>query len=220
LRKQISSLNLRDQVYDILKNMIVLREIGPGEKINEELFAKQTGVSRTPIREALCRLENENIVEMIPRRGAFVRKQSAETVREVLEVREALEAMVTRLATRNSHKTLLQKLGKCLDDIIQVPDEKRFLTQYTKSDVKFHLLLLEAACNRMLQQMMETVNTHLQIIRLRTVVLPGRAKKTVAEHYLILEAMQKQDEKAAETLMKRHIESVRIDALNHIDAME
>jgi len=219
MKKQVSSPNLRDQVYDILKNMIVLREIGPGEKINEELFAKQTGVSRTPIREALCRLENEKIVKMIPRRGAFVQKQSPETVREVLEVREALEGLVTRLATLNMDENLLNKLRNDLDGISRVPDEKRYLTQYTQADVQFHLLLMKAARNRMLTTMMETVNTHLQIIRLRTVVLPGRAKKTVAEHYRILEAMEKRDAGAAETLMKQHIESVRIDALNHIDSM-
>jgi len=219
MKKQVSSPNLRDQVYDILKNMIVLREIGPGEKVNEEQFARQTGVSRTPIREALCRLENEKIVKMIPRRGAFVQKQSPETVREVLEVREALEGLVTRLATLNMDENLLNKLRNDLDGISRVPDEKRYLTQYTQADVQFHLLLMKAARNRMLTTMMETVNTHLQIIRLRTVVLPGRAKKTVAEHYRILEAMEKRDAGAAETLMKQHIESVRIDALNHIDSM-
>ena len=90
---QILNTRLRDQVYDILKNMIVHRDIQPGEKIIEELFAKETGVSRTPIREALCRLENEKIIEMIPRRGAFVIQQTEATVREVLEIREVLEGL-------------------------------------------------------------------------------------------------------------------------------
>ena len=177
MKLPITNPNLRDQIYDILKNMIVLREIKPGEKINEERLAQQTGVSRTPIREALCRLENEKIVKMVPRRGAYVRQQSPETVREVLEVREALEGMVSRLATRHMEERLLEKLRKCLDQIAAIPDEARYLTKYTHADVQFHTLLLEASRNRMLQKMMETVNTHLQIIRLRTVVLPGRAKK-------------------------------------------
>ncbi len=219
MKKPINSPNLRDQIYDILKNMIVLREIQPGEKVNEEFLAGQTGVSRTPIREALCRLENEKIVKMIPRRGAFVLKQSPQTVREVLEVREALEGLVTRLATQKMDARLLDRLRQCLDNISSVPDEDRHLTKYTQSDVQFHLLLLKASQNRMLQKMMETVNTHLQIIRLRTVVLPGRARKTVAEHRLILAAMEKQDARAAENLMKQHIASVRSDALEHIDSM-
>ena len=99
MEKLIVNTNLREQIYDILKNMIVHREIQPGEKINEDRVAKETGVSRTPIREALCRLENEKIIEMIPRRGAFVIRQTEATVREVLEIREVLEGLVTRLAT-------------------------------------------------------------------------------------------------------------------------
>lgn len=71
----------------------------------------------------------------------------------------------------------------------------------------------------MLQNMMKTVNTHLQIIRLRTVVLPGRAKKTVDEHYEIIEAIERRDEKKAEALMRKHIASVRQDALGHIESL-
>jgi DNA-binding GntR family transcriptional regulator len=114
---------------------------------------------------------------------------------------------------------LLEKLRKCLDQIAAIPDEARYLTKYTHADVQFHTLLLEASRNRMLQKMMETVNTHLQIIRLRTVVLPGRAKKTVEEHHQILAAIAARDEIAAERLMREHIASVRRDAINHIDAM-
>lgn len=212
--------NLREQVYDIIKNMIVHREIAPGEKINEEQIAKQTGVSRTPIREALCRLDNEKIIEMIPRKGAFVIRQSEETVREVLEIREVLEGLVTRLATIHmDKKTTLGKLEKCLEKISGVPDEDRFLMKYTQADVQFHSILLKACQNRMLQDMMATINTHLQIIRLRTVVLPGRAKKTVQEHCEIFEFIQKRDGSKAEMMMRKHIESVRRDAIGNIEHM-
>jgi len=219
MEKLILNTNLRDRVYDVLKNMIVLREFEPGEKINEEQIAKQTGVSRTPIREALCRLENENIVKMIPRRGAFVLKQSEDTIREVLEVREVMEGLVTRLATLLMNDGTLLKLKKCLDKIKPVPDAERYLMKYTQSDIQFHSILLEACQNRLLQNMMETVNTHLQIIRLRTVVLPGRAKKTVDEHFEILKAIETGDAQQAEMLMRKHIESVRADAIQNIDRM-
>lgn len=211
--------NLRDQVYDIVKNMIVLREMEPGQKINEEELADRIGVSRTPIRETLCRLENEGIVEIVPRRGAFVVKQSEKTVIEILQIREALEGLVTRLATQNMDDKTLRKLQDSLRKISSVPDEKRHLVKYTRADVEFHSLVLDACQNQMLQNMMEIVNAHLQIIRLRTVVLPGRAKKTVQEHYQILEAIEKNDPKAAEELMRKHVESVRNDAIRNIEAM-
>ncbi len=219
MEKRIANTNLREQVYDVLKDMIVLREFEPGEKINEEQIAKQTGVSRTPIREALCRLENENIVKMIPRRGAFVIKQSEDTVREVLQVREVLEGLVTRLATLQMDEKSLMKLKKCLEKIRPIPDADRNLMKYTQSDIRFHSVLLETCQNRLLQNMMDTVNTHLQIIRLRTVVLPGRAKKTVDEHFDIMKAIEANDAQKAEILMRKHIKSVRVDALKNIDQM-
>ena len=77
---KINRQNLRDQIYEIIRDMILRREIKPGEKIIEKEFAKKIGASRTPLREALCRLENEKIVKMIPQRGAFVQKQSKKMV--------------------------------------------------------------------------------------------------------------------------------------------
>jgi DNA-binding GntR family transcriptional regulator len=219
MEKLISNTNLREKVYDVLKNMIVLRKFEPGEKINEEQIAKQTGVSRTPIREALCRLENESIIKMIPRRGAFVIKQSEDTVREVLQVREVLEGLVTRLATRQMDEKSLSKLQKCLAKISSIPDAERNLMKYTQSDIQFHSILLAVCHNRLLQNMMVTVNTHLQIIRLRTVVLPGRAKKTVNEHFDILKEIEAGNAIKAETRMREHIESVRADAIINIDRM-
>ena len=216
---QILNTRLRDQVYDIIKNMIIHREIPPGEKINEEQIAKQAGVSRTPIREALCRLDNEKIIEMIPRRGAFVIRQTEATVREVLEIREVLEGLVTRLAAIHMDQKTLSQLTKCLEKIRSIPDEDRFLMKYTQSDILFHSILLEACRNSMLENMMTTVNIHLQIIRLRTVILPGRAKKTVEEHYEILKAIETGDEVKAETEMRKHVASVRRDAVQHIEHM-
>ena len=165
MEKRIVNTNLREQIYNILKNMIVHREIQPGEKINEEHVAKEAGVSRTPIREALCRLENEKIIEMIPRRGAFVIRQTETTVQEVLEIREVLEGLVTRLATIHMDEKMLGQLTTCLEKIRSIPDEARYLMKYTQSDIRFHSILSEACRNSMLQNMMATINTHLQIIR-------------------------------------------------------
>ena len=72
MRTRVNKKNLRDQIYEIIRNMILRREIEPGEKIIEKELSKKIGVSRTPLREALCRLENEKIVKTIPQRGAFV----------------------------------------------------------------------------------------------------------------------------------------------------
>lgn len=212
--------NLRDQIYDILKKLIIFREIKPGEKINEEEIAKTLGVSRTPIRETLVRLQHEGIVKIIPRRGAFVLSQSRKKIIEILQVREVLEGLVARLATENMNDKTLNRLRLCLEKISSSQDDEDRLLKYTPADVEFHSLLVEACDNDLLKNMMGIVNAQLQIVRLRTVVLPGRPEQTVSEHYKILEAIERGDVRSAEKLMRKHVESVRKDALKNIGLME
>jgi len=219
MRRVIESPNLRDQTYDIIKNMIIMREIEPGKKINEEHLAKEIQVSRTPIREALCRLENEGIVKIIPRRGAFVADLTEINVSEILLIREVLEGLAARLATENMDEKTLEKLKKALEKVSAVPEKDSDLIDYTRSEVDFHALLLSASNNQMLKNMMEVVNAHLQIIRLRTVVIPERAQKTVKEHRQILKALEDGDASAAEELMRQHVRSVRDVALRNIEAI-
>ena len=219
MKKTVDSTNLRDQTYDIIKNMIILREIEPGKKINEEHIAREIQVSRTPIREALCRLENEGIVRIIPRRGAFVSDLTETNVKEILLIREVLEGLVTRLAVENMDQKTLEKLTKVLEKVRTIPETDRELIHYTRSEVDFHALLLDASNNQMLKNMMEIINAHLQIIRLRTVVIPERARKTVKEHQQILQAIEDGDADAAEELMRKHVRSVREVALRNIEAI-
>ncbi|MBT3259940.1 MAG: GntR family transcriptional regulator [Deltaproteobacteria bacterium] len=212
--------NLRDQIYDILKRRIVLRQIESGKKINEEDLAKSLGVSRTPIRETLLRLEHEGIVKIIPRRGAFVVSQSKEKVMDLFEVREVLEGLVAQLATKNMNHELLDRLKRCLEKISSGDGDNNRLLKYTPADVEFHATLLEASDNELLKSMMESVNVHLQMVRLRTVALPGRPEQTVKEHYEILAAIEKKNSSLAEKLMRKHVASVRRDALKNMPLMK
>lgn len=212
--------NLRDQVYDILKKRIIFREIESGKKINEEGLAKSLGVSRTPIRETLLRLEHEGIVKIIPRRGAFVVSQSKEKVIDLLQVREVLEGLVSRLATENMKHELFDRLKLCLEKVSSGNDDNNRLLKYTPADVEFHALLLEACDNELLKNMMKSVNAHLQMVRLRTVALPGRPEQTVREHYEIVAAIEKRDSTLAEKLMRKHVASVRRDAQKNMPLMK
>jgi DNA-binding GntR family transcriptional regulator len=212
--------NLRDQVYDVLKRRIILRKIKPGEKINEEELAKSLGVSRTPIRETLLRLEHEGILRIIPRRGAFVVSQSEEKVIDLFEVREVLEGLVARLAAENMNPELFGRLKRSLDKVSSVDGSNNKLLRYTPADVEFHALLLEGCGNELLKSMMESVNVNLQMVRLRTVALPGRPEQTVEEHYEVLAAIEKRDAALAEKLMRKHVTSVKEDALKNMPLMK
>jgi GntR family transcriptional regulator, rspAB operon transcriptional repressor len=219
MNRTVDRPNLRDQVYDILRDMIIRREIQPGEKINEEQLAERIGVSRTPIRETLCRLENEGMVKVIPRRGAFVTSLTGEGVAEVLQIREALEGLVARLATERMDEPTLDALRSCLHRVDATPENARRPILYTRAEEDFHAILLNACGNQMLTNMMEVVNAHLKLIRVRTVVLPGRAGKSVEEHHQILKAIEKRDAILAEEIMRRHVTSVRDDALRSIESV-
>lgn len=219
VQKLIDNPNLRGQTYKILKNMIITRELLPGKKIIEETLAQEVGVSRTPIREALFRLEHEGIVEIIPRRGAFVVKQSKDDIIEIMQIREVLEALIVRLVTPLLTESDILELRESLDKLRATPEEARHVIEYNDSELEFHGLLLKRCPNQMLKQMMEMVNARLQIIQLRTVVLPGRAQKSLDEHAEILGIIEKRNAEEAERLMRKHVISVRTMALANIDAM-
>lgn len=219
VQKLIDNPNLRGQTYKILKNMIITRELLPGKKIIEETLAQEVGVSRTPIREALFRLEHEGIVEIIPRRGAFVVKQSKDDITEVMQIREVLEALIVRLVTPILKESDILELRDSLDRLRTTPEEERHVIEYNDSELEFHGLLLKRCPNQMLKQMMGMVNARLQIIQLRTVVLPGRAQKSLDEHSEILDMIERRNAEEAERLMRKHVISVRTMALENIDAM-
>ena len=219
VQKLIDNPNLRGQTYKILKNMIITRELLPGKKIIEETLAQEVGVSRTPIREALFRLEHEGIVEIIPRRGAFVVKQSKDDITEVMQIREVLEALIVRLVTPILTESDILELRDSLDRLRTTPEEERHVIEYNDAELEFHGLLLKRCPNQMLKQMMGMVNARLQIIQLRTVVLPGRAQKSLDEHSEILDMIERRNAEEAERLMRKHVISVRTMALENMDAM-
>ena len=214
MAQQLNLQNLTDQTYDILKNMILRRSLAPSEKIHEKEISKKIGVSRTPLRAALVRLESEGLVKILPRRGAYVAHQSKSKVVEIVQIREVLEGLLVRLVAHESNPGLTDKLKACLERIQKVDHAERSLMDYTKAETEFHALLLNACPNRMLRNLIKKLNMHLQLIRLRTVTVPGRADRTIVEHGRIVEAMERGDERAAEWSMRQHIASV-LDVVNN-----
>ncbi len=212
--------NLREQIYDVLKELIITGQIKPGEKINEETVASMLHVSRTPIRETLVRLEYEGIVEIKPRKGAYVVSISKKRIMDIMNVREILEGLITRLAVENMTDELSNRIRRTLKTqasiVAEAKGEKRLL-KATDVDAELHSIFLEGCGNDLARSMMETINLHLQFIRWRTVVLPGRMEKTYHEHVKIMEAVEKGDADLAEKLMRDHVRSVRIDAWKNLE---
>ena len=214
IKKSIESPNLRERVYKILKKAIIFQEIQPGQKIDEESIAKQLGVSRTPIRESLCRLENEGIVKIIPRRGAFVVKHSNESIIEILLLREVLEGFAARLAVGNIDERTIEEMKSLFKDFSEANVRDRS-KDYTQADLKFHTLIVKKSKNNWLMSIMNTLNDHIQMLRLRTVALKGRPEHSLLEHLKIIEALEKRNDSLAESLMRKHIQNVRESVLKN-----
>lgn len=208
--------NLRERVYKALKEMIIIQEIPPGEKLDEDSLASQLGVSRTPVRESLYRLENEGIVKIIPRRGAFIVKHSKESINEILSVREVLEGLSAREAASHITDAALEVL-ESLSEKFSESNVRLLSKEYLQVDVKFHKTIIEASKNEWLISLMNILNDHIQMLRLRTVTFQGRPEQSLSEHRRILEALKAGDPLLAESLMREHINNVRESYLKNIE---
>jgi DNA-binding GntR family transcriptional regulator len=215
-RKLIEVPNLRERVYQALKEMIIIQEIPPGEKLDEDSLASQLGVSRTPIRESLCRLENEGIVKIIPRRGAFIVRHSKESINEILSVREVLEGLSAREAVSHITDATLEVL-ESLSEKFSESNVRVLSKEYLQADVKFHKTIIEQSKNEWLISLMNILNDHIQMLRLRTVTLQGRPEHSLSEHRKILGALKARDPLLAESLMREHIKNVRESYLENIE---
>lgn len=150
-------LPLREVVFKTLRQSILTGELKPGERLMEIHLADKLGVSRTPIREAIRKLELEGLVTMIPRRGAEVAKISEKNLKDVLEVRTCLDSLAVRLACQRITDEQIADLKKACDDFV-LATKTGEATAITKADVKLHDVIVRATGNERLQQMINTLS--------------------------------------------------------------
>ena len=198
---------LASTVYQALREAILRREFDPGQPLTEHDLCRRYGVSRTPVREALAKLEGDRLVRVVPKKGAFVRAASAEEIRELYEVREALEALVVRLAAPH------------LDDAELADFERRFrqlragrvvnATDVRALGEEFHQYLAKRAGNSKLLELLGVVREQIQSVWMMSIMAPRRVQGLIREHLAILGALRADDPTRAERLMIRHVQRVR-----------
>ncbi len=198
-------LPLRDVVFQTLRQAILRGELKPGERLMEIHLAHKLGVSRTPVREAIRKLELEGLVLMIPRKGAVVAEITISDLEDVLEVRMTLEELAVRYACKRITQEQLDELRHLADEF------RRSLSgsdvgACAQADVAFHDAIYEATGNKRLIQILN--NLREQMYRYRMEYLKDRLSHTmlIKEHEEILEALECRDEKRALGAMSRHVE--------------
>ena len=208
----VSRQQLKDIVYERLRSALVDLTIRPGEPLREAALAAQLGVSKTPIREALVRLERDGLVELAPYRGARARVYSADDLLEICELREVIEGECVRRAARKGNEDARDQL------VANVASSEKALARHDNAKLtvlldRFDELLLQQMQNRLLQEVIEQVRLHLQRIGRISMGQPGRTAQSVAEHRKIVDAIESGKPAVAENLLRTHLRSVLDDQL-------
>lgn len=197
-------LPLRDVVFNTLRRAILKGELEPGERLMEIALANKLGVSRTPIREAIRKLELEGLVIMIPRKGAEVARITEKDLKDVLEVRTSLEKLAIELACDR----ITEEEIKDLQDTCQAfrnsltSDD---LTTIAEKDVAFHDVIFGATKNARLIQILNNLREQMYRYRLEYLKDTESHQRLVAEHQEILEAVMRRDKAEAVRLVQEHI---------------
>ena len=199
-------LPLRDVVFNTLRRAILKGELKPGERLMEITLADKLGVSRTPIREAIRKLELEGLVVMAPRKGAKVASITERDLNDVLEVRKGMEVLAISLACKRITGEELEKL-ETIEQSFQKLIESGNLTELAEMNVKFHDTIYQATNNQRLVQLLN--NLREQMYRYRMEYLKDIAvRRTLAEeHKAICRALRERDEQQAEQYVSIHIDN-------------
>lgn len=201
-------LPLRDVVFNTLRQAILKGELKPGERLMEIALAQRLGVSRTPIREALRKLELEGLVVMIPRRGAQVANITEKDLNDVLEVRVALENMAIEKACARITEDGLKSLDEA---------EKKFertiaegdLVSLAEADEAFHEIIYQASGNLRLNQVVSNLREQMYRYRLEYLKEEEARKELVKEHTELCQALKERDTARAQAIAFGHIENQR-----------
>ena len=199
-------LPLRDVVFNTLRQAILRGELCPGERLLEIHLANKLGVSRTPIREAIRKLELEGLVIMIPRKGAVVAEITEKSLRDVLEVRRALEALAVRLACEKIQIEEIEELkeaAKEFEKALKTGD----VTVYAEADVRFHDIIYLATDNQRLIQLLYNLREQMYRYRVEYLKREDSHPVLLSEHQYIIEMIEKRDAEKAEKAVCQHIDN-------------
>lgn len=204
---------LRETVCEVLRDAIRRGVLEPGERLMEVQLAEELGISRTPVREAIRKLEQEGYVIMMPRRGTYVSSFSVHDVKEIFEIRSALETLSAELATMRIEPYELDKLRTLLAKIEEHIECKDSMDKIVKTDVEFHGLLYQVSRNERLVAIISNLMEQLARFRTLSMSYPGRLKETLEEHRAMVDAIAAGDVDAARDAAERHMEQAEATLL-------
>ncbi len=200
------SFSLKEHIYDVLKTSIMDLDIYEPEtnlRMDERTLADRLGISRTPIREAIMRLEQEGFVEIAPRRGVFIKRKSLDEILEMITVWAALESMAARLACERASDAEIAQLRKIGTQFTKDNARAR-LSEYSEANIDFHQCVLGLSKCQMLEEIARGLFTHLKAVRRKALSDGSRTDRSVVDHMNIIEAIEDRDAELASDLVREH----------------
>lgn len=208
-------LPLRDVVFNTLRQAILTGELKPGERLMEIHLANMLGVSRTPIREAIRKLELEGLVTMIPRRGAEVAQITEKSMSDVLEVRRAMDALCAELACERITEEDLERLKEACGQFEQATGTKD-VKKIAQADVELHDIILQATGNSRLIQLVNNLSEQMYRYRFEYIKDISQHERLVEEHRMIYESLVNRDRERAAEAARTHIDNQRKAIIHQI----
>ena len=187
---------LRELVCENIRQAIIDGTFSPGERLMEIQLADEMGVSRTPVREAIRKLELEGFVVMIPRRGTYVADISIKDINEVYEIRTAERINDDELETL---QRLLVEIGQHI--------EENNMDKIVEVDIAFHDVLYQASRNERLRNIINNLREQITVIRGRSMMYPGRLADTMEEHRALVDSIAARDVERAQNAARIHLEN-------------
>jgi DNA-binding GntR family transcriptional regulator len=217
---RIISPKISEVAYDILREKIVSKEIAQGERLDLNEIGRRLGVSRTPLKEALSRLEMEGLIRILPRSGTYVTTVNVEYIAESFDVRRILERYAVELMVANASDEDLAKLAMLVDEMGMLAKQKEIelvYPRYLNLDHEFHRQLVALSGNQRLREAHERENLHAQMARIRYRSYERSLNVAQEEHERIIAALQARDPVMVTNLIDTHLQRAKCSLLNDMD---
>ncbi|MDH5354093.1 MAG: GntR family transcriptional regulator [Gammaproteobacteria bacterium] len=207
---------LKTRVYEALKEIIWQMDIYSSEepqRLDERVLGEHLGVSRTPVREAISRLEQEGLVQNIARRGTFVVRKTKDEILDMIDVWAALESMAARLATSRSSDEEIALLRKMFTTYDSAEETRAHIDEYSETNIEFHQTIIKLGKSPLITKMANELFFHMRAIRASTIKERDRLSRSVIDHIRIIEALEDRDPYHAEQLVRDHA----LELAKHVD---
>ncbi len=214
-----ANFSLKDRIYESLKAGITAMNIydeAAELRLDERELSVRLATSRTPIREALARLEQEGLVKIVPRRGVYIVRKTKHEILQMITVWAALESMAARLITQNASDAEIGSLRKMFatfeDDQIQA-----HIDEYSETNIEFHQAILTMSECDLLKTLADGLFLHMRAIRARTISEDNRAVRSIIDHINIIEALESRNTELAERLVREHTLNLAAHVERNVD---